>query len=277
MNRTEILEKTMSIIQAYCDHDMQPIIDNCADDVLCLGPRDNLVTRTRAAVAASWKDTQNSMRFRTEDISAYTIPLGAHSMNVVLEYKVRIELPEGPRIHSQRGIFSWIDKKITDESGKTMLVPRLSLISLSNIPPRDKRDSVFNVWGDLRFTEKAEHQVSADVASRVTIPSRDHAFYYYNSTRILWIESADEGHHSIVHTDKEEIACTRKLSYFTEQYPNIFLAPHISCLINPLYISILKRFSLTLADGTVLPVPEKKYTAFRRAIDEWELFWNTHR
>ena len=82
----------------------------------------------------------------------------------------------------------------------------------------------------------------------------------------MWIEAADEGRHSKVHTREQLINCMDRLSFFEEKYPGIFLCPHVSYLVNPHYIKSLRRFELALWDGTVLPVPEKKYTALKNAL-----------
>ena len=48
-----------------------------------------------------------------------------------------------------------------------------------------------------------------------------------------------------------------------KKYGRLFLRCHQSYLVNPDYITNIRRFKLTLSDGTELPIPEKKYTAFR--------------
>ena len=48
-----------------------------------------------------------------------------------------------------------------------------------------------------------------------------------------------------------------------KQYGDLLLRCHQSYLVNPGYIRNIRRFKLTLSDGTQLPIPEKKYTAFR--------------
>ena len=45
-----------------------------------------------------------------------------------------------------------------------------------------------------------------------------------------------------------------------------FLRCHQSYLVNPAYITNIRRFRVLLSDGTELPVPEKKYTAFKKAV-----------
>ena len=48
-----------------------------------------------------------------------------------------------------------------------------------------------------------------------------------------------------------------------KKYKKIFLRCHQSYLVNPDYITNIRRFRVTLSDGVELPIPEKKYTAFR--------------
>ena len=76
-------------------------------------------------------------------------------------------------------------------------------------------------------------------------------------------------HHSLIHTTAGIIPCLDKVSVLAGKYGGYFLRSHASYLINPSYMLSLKRFSLTLTDGTTLPVPEKKYTAFKRALNDW--------
>ena len=48
-----------------------------------------------------------------------------------------------------------------------------------------------------------------------------------------------------------------------KKYSRLFLRCHQSYLVNPLHIRNIRRFKVNLTDGAELPIPEKKYTAFR--------------
>ncbi len=37
-------------------------------------------------------------------------------------------------------------------------------------------------------------------------------------------------------------------------------------LINPRHVTGIRRFQVTLSDGKELPIPEKKYTAFKKSV-----------
>ena len=77
------------------------------------------------------------------------------------------------------------------------------------------------------------------------------------------------GRNSLVYTLTGEIESSEKTLYFLEKYPELFLSPHVSYLVNPLHIKSINRFQITLDNNTVLSVPEKKYTKFKSSFSEW--------
>lgn len=83
------------------------------------------------------------------------------------------------------------------------------------------------------------------------------------SDTILYISAAHGSKHSEVHTTDGTIEVAASVSALAKQYGRLFLRCHHSHLVNPDYIQNIRRFKVTLSDGTELPIPEKKYTAFR--------------
>jgi DNA-binding LytR/AlgR family response regulator len=52
------------------------------------------------------------------------------------------------------------------------------------------------------------------------------------------------------------------------EHSDLLVRCHESHLVNPRYIVSIKRFHVTLSNGKVLPIPEKKYTAFKKAVHD---------
>jgi len=90
--------------------------------------------------------------------------------------------------------------------------------------------------------------------------------YFFLSDSIIWIEATAGGKHSLLHTAEGEIEVMRNVAALQKDCGHLFLRCHQSYLVNPHYVRKLCRFRLSLTDGTELPIPEKKYTAFRDAI-----------
>lgn len=53
---------------------------------------------------------------------------------------------------------------------------------------------------------------------------------------------------------------------FESMYSKYLLRIHASYLINPEHVSKIERFAVTLSDGTILPIPEKRYTAVKKIL-----------
>jgi DNA-binding LytR/AlgR family response regulator len=91
----------------------------------------------------------------------------------------------------------------------------------------------------------------------------DRSDYFFLADTIIRIEAAHGGKHSIVVTAEGEVEVAQTVTKLEKQYGRLFLRCHQSYLVNPDYITNIRRFKVTLSDGTELPIPEKKYTAFR--------------
>ena len=91
----------------------------------------------------------------------------------------------------------------------------------------------------------------------------------YIPKNIVYIEKVNEGRNSIVHTLRENIECIENTSKIFNQISKcgLFVSPHISFLINSLYIHSIERYKMVLKTGVVLPIAEKKYKQFKNQIE----------
>ena len=105
-------------------------------------------------------------------------------------------------------------------------------------------------------------------SERIHLHGADKSDYFFLSDSIQWVESAKGGKHSVVHTPDEAVETRTPISALARDYGHLFLRCHASYLINPNYIRSIRRFCVTMTDGAELPIPERKYTAFRRLVDE---------
>ncbi len=55
----------------------------------------------------------------------------------------------------------------------------------------------------------------------------------------------------------------------TAAWPHLFLQCHSSHFVNPIHVRGIRRFAVILPGGTELPIPEKGYTAFKRALSSF--------
>jgi DNA-binding LytR/AlgR family response regulator len=95
-----------------------------------------------------------------------------------------------------------------------------------------------------------------------TLPDRSTLYLPYE--QIIYAQS--KGRHTLVHCENGTICeLLSPLRDIARDNPAL-LRVHASYLVNPRYVTRIARFQLTLADGTTIPVPERRYTAIKSLL-----------
>lgn len=264
MNRKELIEKSIQIITEYYQGNVSLFLNSISDNVLWYGPRAGQMLKGKETMKETWNHAESSLRFTMCGLSAETTSAGRNNLEVMLEYYVYTLFPEGNvDQHHQRLHLSWGN---TGRSGS----PQICMIHISNITDGDALE------GKVYATEHAESKTDAirthipDVPEKILIINGKNSLtYFLRPSSILWIESTDHAKHSIIHTPEENLSSTEPVRSLEKKCRGYLLRCHSGYLVNPLYLFSLKRFSVTLTDGTVLPVPEKKYTSFKESLKKW--------
>lgn len=74
--------------------------------------------------------------------------------------------------------------------------------------------------------------------------------------------------HTVIHTVEEDYESVESLQTLMNRYPDLFVRCHASYLVNPQYVSEIRRFRIRLQNGIELPVPEKKYMAVKTELQK---------
>lgn len=263
MKQKDISALTLELVGQFFSGQPQPLIDHLDENVLWIGPIDSQALRGKDDFSAVLLRSRDKISYTLGDISTQITPVGKKGMNMVLFYEVYLHLEDGSSVITrQRTLLSWAEQKL-QEGGEEESVPRIAMIMVSNAAP--------TISGQLLPSsgrvERAN--VVSSGMNHIMIRGMKDESHYLDANGIIYIESTDSSHHSLVHTVAGTIHCQDKVTVMAEKYGHYFLRSHASYLINPRYIRSLKRFSLTLSNGIVLPVPEKKYTAFKKLLNKW--------
>jgi DNA-binding LytR/AlgR family response regulator len=278
MKRNDIIRRSVHIIREYYKGNLSPFFESIDENILWIGPRDNQIITSRQGILDLWSTQKDHpLLFTMSSISAKAAVPAPHACEVILKYRVFTHYPDGViHAHNQRIQYTWTEKTITKPDGQKERIQSILVIHITNTVKNDERDPVYAVHSAYTPLEETEVLVPQDVVRYILFRGRHGETYSYLSTNIRWIENCDEGRHSLVHTQTGSLPSMERLTEFIRQARDVFLRPHHSYLVNPLYIRSIRRFTLTMTDGTVLPIPEKKYTAFRNELKAWGEQWNRH-
>ncbi|MGI6057209.1 MAG: LytTR family transcriptional regulator DNA-binding domain-containing protein [Bilifractor sp.] len=284
MKRQELIQQSIYIVTEYYKNNLEPFFACLAEDVLWIGPRKEQILRGRETMIRTWSSAEQQPTFSMGNITEYSVSTGTNNLEVMLEYDVHTYFRNGEvDRHHQRLHMSWGCRREENSEGIREPVPRVYMIHISNIigdelPPGEsvpgKDGSAFpRVYAGSASESHIDAACTgySGLSFRSVIGKGDGIVtYFFNSATILWIESADDGRHSLIHALDGTYKSIEPLRYYEAGFSDALLRAHASYLVNPLYVRSLKRFEITMTDGAVLPVPEKKYTAFRNRLLNWK-------
>lgn len=267
MDLKKAISLTLELLDKYCKKNTDNFFTHMDEKAVFIGPRSGQFLTSGTAIRNAWSSGAPMTEFILENIRTFAVPLTELSCEVICMYTVIWERDDGTVIrHPQTLQASWILHPSSAAAGEDDSAYRIVTLHISNPDSLDERDLHYNTFGDLATSTLSAglYQLEKSAPVRILIPAPYGTVYSFPSGSVVWIESARGGHQSIVHTRNTSLRSSRPLSYFSEQYPETFLRPSVSYLVNPLYIREIRRCEIDLWNNVTLRVPEKKYTAFKK-------------
>lgn len=266
MNQQEIADLSADLIIRYYDNDVVPFLSHMDEDALWYGPAEGQFIRGRAAMFEAWDLEDHSLTFTMGNLKVTHVSAHPSTCEVMLTYTVVTHYPDGHDLSVfQRLQFSWCMRTVVDALGNRSRVPRVLMCHISNPHAKHEDDTIYGVHFDQIY---AGSIAMPHKGERIHLHGADGSDYFFLSDSVLWVESTRGGKHSVVHTNDDAVETRAPVSALERSYGHLFVRCHSSYLVNPTYIRTMRRFAVTMTDGTELPVPEKKYTAFRAQVEK---------
>lgn len=264
MNQQYIADLSAELIIRYYKNDYMPFLLHMDDEALWYGPAEGQFLRGREEMIRVWQAEEHSLRFSLGNMEVTHITTNTTYCDVMLSFPVTTHYPDREDITlNQRILMTWCERVTEDEHGEKEKLPRILVCHISNPHAKHDDDTIY----PKNFHEVyRKHLAPEPRGKRIRVHGIDRSDYFFLSDTIIRIEAAHGGRHSILHTADRAVEVMASVSQLEKQYGDLFLRCHQSYLVNPAYISSIRRFKLILTDGTELPVPEKKFTAVRDRV-----------
>ena len=252
--KNTVIDKSIYIITEYYKNNLNPYFQSLADDVLWLGPAEKQEIRGKENVIKAFSSDKHELTFSLGSIKTTSIEINKRAVEVILQYEIYTHYPNGNTDrHDQRTQFSWVYKKDTWQA---------KVVHVSNEWKYDDRDTIYpNHYQQqglpIRLIEKTDY---------LTLKASDLSIYHISINDLLYVETVKHSNKLAVHTTKETIIISGNLKNFLETHNEHLLRIHAAYLINPATVTKIERFKVYLKDGTILPIPEKKYTQIKKEI-----------
>lgn len=264
MNQQYITNLSAELIMRYYDNDYMPFLEHMDDEALWYGPAEGQFLQGREKMIRVWSRDEHNLRFTMGNLKTRHISAHPSSCCVTLVYTVVTHYPDGHDVSlMQRMLLTWCERTVTGSGGEKQKEPRILVCHICNPHLKHDDDIIYPIRSHRIFPGQGAPALRGE---RLHFHGRDYADYFFLSDSIIWIETAASGKHSILHTSKTSMEVMSPVSKLEKQYAPLFLRCHQSFLVNPHYIRAIRRFKVELTNGEELPIPEKKYTAFRNEV-----------
>lgn len=262
MNQQHIADLSAELIMKYYDNDYMPFLLHMDDEALWYGPAEGQFIRGRDEMIRIWQAEVHSLQFTPGNMEVTHISSNTTYCDVMLSFPVTTHYPDREDVTlNQRILMTWCERTVEEDDGSREKEPRILVCHISN--PHAKHDD--DVIYPNNFHEVYNKHFSTEPhGERIHFHGLDRSDYFFLSDTIIRVEAAHMGKHSILYTDEGSVEVMSTVTALEKRYGHLFIRCHQSYLVNPLYIRNIRRFRVTLTDGVELPIPEKKYTAFKQ-------------
>lgn len=264
MKRSEMPEYSAHIITEYYKNNIQLFLDSLSENCLWMGPAQGQMIHTRKAIHEAFAQENHQIKFEVQNMQVIPMPINSTSIDVILAFTIISYYPNGDiLVFQQRVDLLWTEENVTDSSGNTYKDFRIRVCHISNEFPYDSRDTIYpNHFAELDIAKVCTGNVSQ---CKFALKGPHGSYYYLSGNTIMWLER--KGNHTLIHTINQVYESTETVTAITAKYSDVLCKIHASYAVNPEFISEIGRFFVKMDDGSMLSIPEKKYTATRDELN----------
>lgn len=263
MKTNELADLSLRILTEYSHGHLQLLFNWISDDILWVEPEWPDIIHSAELLRSSLSRNRENMSVRIHYLNpplVFESP-SASSCQIILRYLAEQSVI-GTAIKQYRRCMEIIwSLQPSDECQTPSLSWKISSVFCSSVPLSS------GLYTSSCVREPAPAFTDGPMSLRIPIRDTDQTTHYIPLRSIIWAESCES--HCLLHTTEGEILAACSLSRLYKEYSELFYRPHASYLVNPSYIHSLSHFKLTLTNGAVIPVPEKKFTRVRRDLADY--------
>lgn len=254
---SNISEYTSYLIYEFYNNNLQPFFDALDENVTWVGTMDGQYMRTKQQVVESFSAEELTLKFTVGPIYSDVFPHGKNQCDVIVFFNRTAFYDDGRKLSQNMSYhLSWVKKE------KWLM----SVISIMIRYNKDDRDGIYP-HHPLVFGNDLEYNYLPQPADGEKLHLHEKGtenVLLIGPSEIEWAEG--HGHYCKVHFRNAGIWIRMDIKTLAELTQGSLMKCHSGYIINPYFIRSIQRFKLTLLDGTEIPIPEKKYTAFRQNL-----------
>lgn len=262
------MELTMENVAEYAEYmlreyyhlNIEPFLTALDTDVMWIGPG-NLFVFGKAAVKSYFKSGFIMPRIEMEDVEFYSLQSGEDNCIVVGRFSCYTHQDADKVVAANQRVTLHFRR-----FGKNKLV-KITHMHVSNEWNELVDDEVFPVKVSVqtyRYVQKLVAESKLKKRHKKIELRNDTNLQYIDPDMVVYAEAM--GKHTVVHFVDKSVTVKRIIGELAALFPESFCRAHRGYLVNCEFISTVKRYSITMVTGMIIPIPEKRYSKVRAEI-----------
>lgn len=262
MNKTEdeVVRLTAECLTRYWKRDYTFIFSHCAPKIVWISARQDEYLLTRDEVRENLETNCAAIPSCHLQHAEFQVAASCSELYVITgKYLVTTDPEEKFFLSAQqRCTFVW------ENTGNGL---QISHIHISNPIGELKiaEDEAFpDTMGKMESHYMKEEILRLTSDRKLSVCDVNGSLIFLQLSDVMFISAL--GKETVVRTLTDCIFAKNSIKELAQQTQDCFVMTHRSYLVNPQYITAIRRYAITMRDGTELPVPRKKYDEIRRQI-----------
>lgn len=262
MNKTEdeVVRLTAECLTRYWKRDSTFIFSHCAPKIVWISARQDEYLLTRDEVRENLETNCAVIPSCHLQHAEFQVAASCSELYVITgKYLVTTDPEEKFFLSAQqRCTFVW------ENTGNGL---QISHIHISN-PIGELKIAEDEAFPDT-MGKMASHYMKEEILRltsdrKLSVCDVNGSLIFLQLSDVMFISAL--GKETVVRTLTDCIFAKNSIKELAQQTQDCFVMTHRSYLVNPQYITAIRRYAITMRDGTELPVPRKKYDEIRRQI-----------
>ena len=270
MNKTEdeVVRLTAECLTRYWKRDYTFIFSHCAPKIVWISARQDEYLLTRDEVRENLETNCAAIPSCHLQHAEFQVAASCSELYVITgKYLVTTDPEEKFFLSAQqRCTFVW------ENTGNGL---QISHIHISN-PIGELKIAEDETFPDT-MGKMASHYMKEEILRltsdrKLSVCDVNGSLIFLQMSDVMFISAL--GKETVVRTLTDCIFAKNSIKELAQQTQDCFVMTHRSYLVNPQYITAIRRYAITMQDGTELLVPRKKYDEIRTDSFGIILIWN---
>lgn len=262
LKKAEIVELTRKVIRSFYQREIQENLDYVHDDFVWIGALDFQFAKSKQAFLKLIESEMKAEPFQIFDEEYTLLTRDRNTIVVYGRFRLLLELSQEEQVRTHTRITA-----VWQHMDGALYLMHVHGSNAQDVPIQMSRAPIQS-HQEVAFFEYLNSIEQTGVSNKLSFREVQGKYHFFLPNEVMYLKANGQG--AIVYTKDQEIKVSNILAAHIKRLPDTFLRIHKSYVVHQAYVESLCRYTITLTDGTTLPVGKERYMNLKRILQGGE-------